>query len=92
MTAALAAARKQLTKIADDLEAVQFRLLGINGTLPEPTAEAVKFLDLEALDPTTELRAVIACVLRDWIAPAIRDLRDVVAETAGGANAGDPEP
>ncbi|MFL6264365.1 MAG: hypothetical protein ACJ76Y_32150 [Thermoanaerobaculia bacterium] len=78
---ALAAARKQIQKVADELETLQLTLLGIQGTLPEPPAEADKSLDLEAMDAASELRAVIGCVLRDSIGPAMRDLRDALAET-----------
>jgi hypothetical protein len=78
---ALVAARRQLQKVADELETLQLTLLGIQGTLPEPPAEADKTLDLEAMDAASELRAVIACVLRDSIGPAMRDLRDALIET-----------
>jgi len=90
MTLALTVARKQIGEVADQLEALQFQLLGIQGSLPEPAAEIVKLLEVDSLDPATELRAVIGCVLADWIGPAIRDLRDVVQETAGATRLGDP--
>jgi ubiquinone biosynthesis protein UbiJ len=78
---ALAAARRQLRKVADQLETLQLTLLGIQGSLPEPLAESVKLLDVEEMDAATELRAVIGCVLNDYIGPAMRDLRDALAET-----------
>jgi hypothetical protein len=83
---ALAAARRQLRKVADGLETLQLTLLGIQGTLPEPPAEAGE--DVDVMDAASELRAVIGCVLRDSIGPAMRDLRDALAATetepAGG--------
>ena len=79
---ALAAARRQLRKVADELETLQLTLLGIQGSLPEPPAESVKLLDIEEeMDSATELRAVIGCVLHDYIGPAMRDLRDALAVT-----------
>jgi hypothetical protein len=78
---ALAAARRQLRKVADELETLQLTLLGIQGSLPEPPAESVKLLDIEEMDAATEFRAVIACILHDYIGPAMRDLRDALAET-----------
>ena len=89
MTPDLTMARKQIGEVADQLEALQFQLLGIQGSLPEPAAEIVRLLEMESLDPATELRAVIGCVLADWIGPAIRDLRDVVEETGGATGLGD---
>ena len=77
---ALAAARRQLRKVADELETLQLTLLGIQGTLPEPPAGAGE--DVDAMDAASELRAVIGCVLRDSIGPAMRDLRDALAVTA----------
>ena len=78
----LAAALKHLEKVADDLEVLQLRMQGIQATLPAPVAEKDLLQaeeDLEDLDATTEVRTVIACVLRDWIGPAIGDLRDLLA-------------
>ena len=84
MSVTLAEARKQLREVADELEALRFRLLGIQGSLPEPSAEKVRFEELDGMDAATELRAVIGCVLNDFIGSAIRDLRDAVTETEGG--------
>jgi hypothetical protein len=89
---ALAAARKQLRKVADELETLQLTLLGIQGSLPEPPAESVKLLDVEGMDAATELRAVIGCVLNDYIGPAMRDLRDALAETETEPAEGGTEP
>jgi hypothetical protein len=89
---ALAAARSQLQAVADELEALQLTMLGIQGTLPEPAAEAVRLLDVEVMDAATELRAVIGCVLNDYIGPAMRDLRDALTATEAEANQGGSEP
>jgi uncharacterized protein (DUF1501 family) len=74
-----AAAREQLQRIAAELDDLRFRLLGVQATLPEPIGESVKLLDVEEMDPSTEMRTVIGCVLSDWIGPAIRDLQDAAA-------------
>jgi len=81
LTPALAAARRHLGKVADDLEALQLRMRGIQASLPAPVAETDTLRDLDTLDAATEVRTVIDCVLRDWIGPAIGDLRDVLTET-----------
>ena len=43
---ALAAARRLLGKVADELETLELTMLGIQETLPEPPAEADKTLDV----------------------------------------------
>jgi hypothetical protein len=77
----MAAARKQLLAVADVLEAIDFLLRGVQASLPEPAAEAVRLLDVDEMNPSTELRTVVACVRTDWIRSAIRDLRDGVEAT-----------
>lgn len=53
----LAAARRHLQKVADELETLQLTMLGIQRTLSEPPAEAVKLLDVEEIPATlTALR------------------------------------
>ena len=89
---ALAAARRQLLEVADQLETIQLTMLGIQGTLPEPAAESIRLLDVDEMDGATELRAVVGCVLNDYIGPAMRDLRDALAATEGEANQGSSEP
>jgi len=84
MTRDLRAARRDVLKIADELEAITLRLRGVQAGLPEPVEEAVRLLDIERLDPTAELRAVIDCVIGDQLAPAIRDLRNGAQETREG--------
>lgn len=80
MTPELDSAQRELLRIADDLEAIAFRLRGVQASLPKPLAESVPLLDIDSMEPATELRAVIACVLNDSIEPAIRDLRSVQAD------------
>lgn len=80
MIAERASARRELLKIVDDLETIAFRLRGVQASLRESLAEAVQLLDIDEMEPDTELRAVIACVLNDSIEPAIRDLRSVQAD------------
>jgi hypothetical protein len=78
--AEIEAAQAQLREIVRDLEAVKLRLVGVKESLPELDAgpEAVA-ADLETLDVRTEIRSVIECVLNDWMAPAIADLREMAA-------------
>ncbi len=73
---AVEAAQAQLREIVRDLEAVKLRRVGVKESLPELDAgpEAIA-ADLEKLDVRTEIRSVIECVLNDWMAPAIADLR-----------------
>lgn len=64
--------RAQLGEVAADLEALQFRLLGVHAGLPS---------DQEP-DPFSSLRAGIECVLADRLVPAVEALRGLVAEEA----------
>jgi hypothetical protein len=88
---ALDVARRYLRRVAEDLETLQLTLRGIQANLPEPLAESVKLLDVEAMDAATELRVVISCVLNDYMGPAARDLRDALAVTRK-ADVREPEP
>jgi hypothetical protein len=84
MTPDLRAARRDVLKIADELEAIKLRLRGVQAGLPEPVEEVVRLLDIERLDPVTELCAVIDCVIGDQLVPTIRDLRNVAKKTGKG--------
>jgi CHAD domain-containing protein len=86
------AARRQLGKVADELETLELTMLGIQGTLPASSAEAEKLVDVEVMDAPTELRAVIGCVVHDYIGPAQRSIRDALAETESAPKAGDTKP
>jgi hypothetical protein len=74
----LEAAQSQLRDIVRDLEAIRFRLLGVQESLPPSAAETVRLLEVEQepADPRTEIRTVVQCVLNDSLKPAIQDLRD----------------
>jgi hypothetical protein len=76
------AAQEQLWEIVGELEAIRFRLLGVQASLTEPAADSTlpDFVeDIEAMDLPLEIRSVIGCVLNDCVAPAIRDLQDVAS-------------
>jgi hypothetical protein len=78
----LEAAQQQLREVAGELEAVKFRLLGVLASLPEPAAESTArglLEDVETMDVRMEIRAVIGCVLNDFVALAIEDLREAAA-------------
>jgi hypothetical protein len=74
---ATADARAQLREIERQLEAIRFRLLGVQASLPPGPMEMLPLLEEETMDTPTHLRAVIKCVLEDSIVPAIRDLHDL---------------
>lgn len=71
------AAQEQLREIVRDLEGIRFRLLGVRESLPASMVESVRLAEVEAeaVDPATEIRTVIQCVLNDSFEPAIGDLR-----------------
>lgn len=75
--------KKHLARVLAHFEEGRWQLLGILHSLPEPLAEQVRLEDLgDTTDPVTELRTTIACVLEDYIRPALLDLQDVLASTA----------
>jgi hypothetical protein len=84
--------REHLRRLAGELEAIQLQMLGIQSALPEPPAEAFRLLDVETMDPVTAVRTVVACVVNDYIGPAIRDLRNALAETEEQSTEGNPAP
>lgn len=69
-----ATAQTQMRQIVAELEAIQFRLQGIQASLPVPPREAAMLAGEMEMDFATEVRSVIDCVLNDSIRPAIRDL------------------
>lgn len=77
-------AQEQLRAIAADLEAIRFRLLGVRASLPVPAAEPAMLVGELDMDCSTEMRAVIECVLNDFIGSAIRDLRAAADYPADG--------
>lgn len=68
------AAQTQLRQIVADLEALHFRLRGIQTSLPVSPQETAMLVGELEMDVSTEVRSVIDCVLNDSIRPAIRDL------------------
>lgn len=70
-------AKDQLREIVAELEAIRFRLLGIQSSLPDSPMERFPPLEGNKMEPGAEIRAVIGCVLDDSIRPAIRDLRNM---------------
>jgi len=73
------AAQAQLREIVRDLTAIQFRLLGVQASLPPAPEEIVRQLDVEAMETSTEIRTIVQCVLEDFLGPAIRDLGNAAA-------------
>jgi hypothetical protein len=74
------AAREQLRRISCDLEALCFRLLGVQASLPASPLEHDPLREDDAMDPATEIRAAIGCVLADRLDPALRDLQAAAAQ------------
>ena len=73
------ATRAEMEQVAGGLEALRERLQQIRSSLPPSEREDVMYAGEEDFDFPTEARSVIECVLADWIAPAIRDLREAAA-------------
>ena len=70
-------ARAQLRGVAHDLENLKLRLLGIRAGLPSAASEVGRSPEGEEsgeMDPRTELRTVIECVLHDCLEPALAGL------------------
>jgi len=84
VTGDLRAARRHVLKVAGELEAIALLLRGVQASFLEPAEETVRSQDIESLDPTAELRAVIDCVIGDHLVPAVRDLRNAAKETGRG--------
>ena len=76
-TEAEATAKQQLLEIAAALEAIRFQLMGVQASLPASPMERERLLEEDEMDPRTEIRTAIGCVLEDRIDPAIRNLQAV---------------
>ncbi len=75
--------KKHLARVLAHFEEGRWQLLGILHSLPEPLVEQSGLEDAaDTVDPATDLRTTIECVLEDYIRPAVRDLRDVLESTA----------
>jgi hypothetical protein len=79
LSEALAAARAQVAEGARELEALRYRLLGAKASLPAGPAETLYWLEAEEMNPVSEIRGRIDCILRDFLEPALRDLRGIAA-------------
>ena len=79
MTDAEAFARIQLQEIERDLQRIRYCMLGVQSTLPPAPIDLVPLLEEDEMSGTSQLHAIIKCVLADSIEPAIRDLRELPA-------------
>jgi hypothetical protein len=68
-------AREQLLEISRELEAIRFRLLGVQASLPSSPAERDLLREDDEMDTPTEIRSAIDCLLMDRIDPALRELQ-----------------
>jgi hypothetical protein len=68
-------AREQLLEISHELEAIRFRLLGVQASLPSSPAERDLLREDDEMDTPTEIRSAIDCLLTDRIDPALRELQ-----------------
>jgi hypothetical protein len=87
---AIEATRSQLLAIVHDLDAIKFRLLGVQASLPPGILEFDRFLEMEATDPAAILRAAIACALQDHLGPLARDLEAAVVSASSDGRADSP--
>jgi hypothetical protein len=87
MTEAEATAQSQIQAVVEDLKRLELLLLGIDAALPPSPQEAAPQGEAKCEDPdiTTELRAVIRCVLKDSLRPAARDFAAVARYRQGRA-------
>ena len=83
------AAEDELEEIVEAARQVEKRLRALYGSLPAPPAGDTEGEGEEEIDATTEIRAVIDCVLTDSIGPAIRDLLAAVAYARKKRGSGD---
>lgn len=70
------AARKQLRKIADELEAIRFRLLGVHASLAATSREVRLLAGGGPEEGAAEMLTAIECILIDRISPGLRALRE----------------
>lgn len=84
MTPAETTAEAQLGEIADALEAIRFRLLGVQASLPASPLERDPLREEDEMDSATRIRALVGCVLEDRIEPALLELRAAGASEPAG--------
>jgi hypothetical protein len=85
-------ARKELRQVAGDLQEVVHRLSRIQEALPAGPGEASQEDLGPEEDVLTELRAVISCVSRDCLGPALRDLLAAAAFRSSSPPIANSEP
>lgn len=73
-------ARQRIGVIAKELEEVRTRLLDQHAALPLSPAAGFEEDIVGEQDPSSELRAVLECLVRDCLDPLIRDLRAIAEE------------
>jgi len=66
--------RTQLGDVVRELEAIQYRLLGMAASLRTPRDETARLLGGEEPEDLEGTRSAIECVLVDRLGPAIQDL------------------
>ncbi len=81
--------KKHLARVLAHFEEGRWQLLGILLSLPEAPARVGDEDVAEEWGGVTEMRAVIECVLEDYIRPALQDLQDVATSTADGESEGE---
>lgn len=79
-----AAARGQLRQIADELEGLWFRLLGVHSSLAGTSREGFPLTGHQPTQTSVEIVSAVECVLVDRIGPALRSLQEVVQEERSG--------
>jgi hypothetical protein len=68
-------AREELGRIAGELIAIRYRLLGVQASIPpSPYERSPEDLGEGAADVATELRSVIGIGIHDSLEPLIQDL------------------
>ena len=70
--------RTQLADVVRELEAIQYRLLGMAASLRTPRDETARLMGGEEPEDLEGTRSAIECVLVDRLAPAIQDLAAAV--------------
>lgn len=66
--------RTQLADVVRELEAIQYRLLGMAASLRTPRDETTRLMGGEEPEDLEGTRSAIECVLVDRLGPAIQDL------------------
>ncbi|HEX7183125.1 MAG TPA: hypothetical protein VF756_14890 [Thermoanaerobaculia bacterium] len=78
-----AGACEEIDRTTGELKAMRYRLLGVHASLPVSPREEVMLLGEEEMDFPTEARAILECVVNEWIPSAIRDLEKIARRKKG---------